>query len=116
MFTIHLHNLSFYSYHGLYEEEKIVGGNYEVNAEISFNTDEHITRIEQTINYNSVYKIIAEQMAIPTPLLETLIQNMVSKILEAHTKIAAISINVKKLNPPIKDFTGNVGVSYSQQF
>ena len=34
MITIHLHHLIFFACHGLHEEEKILGNEYEVNAEV----------------------------------------------------------------------------------
>ena len=30
--TIHLHNLLFHAFHGIYEQEKIVGNDFEVNV------------------------------------------------------------------------------------
>jgi dihydroneopterin aldolase len=34
LLTIHLNNLLFHAYHGLYEEEQILGNNFEVNITI----------------------------------------------------------------------------------
>ena len=36
MLTIQLNNLIFHAYHGLYEEEKIIGNDFEVNLEVKF--------------------------------------------------------------------------------
>ena len=80
MFTINLHNLQFFSFHGIHEEERILGNNYEVNVELSFDTEEQITALEQTINYASVYDIIKKRMSVPTALLETLAQDLAQEI------------------------------------
>ncbi len=77
MITIHLHNLLFFSYHGIHEEEKTLGNEYEVNADVVFHEDEIIiTSIHQTIDYTEVYEIIKQRMNIPCPLLETIVTDM----------------------------------------
>lgn len=116
MFTIHLHNLKFYSFHGIHEEEQVLGSEYEVNVDIGINGDEKISHLHQTINYVSVYDIIKKQMDHPTPLLETLAQKITKQIKEIDTQIKSIVINIKKINPPVIAFTGNVGVTYSASF
>jgi len=116
LFTIHLHNLKFYSFHGIHEEEQVLGSEYEVNVDIGINSDEKILHLHQTVNYVSVYDIIKKQMDHPTPLLETLAQQITKQIKEIDTQIKSIVINIKKINPPVIAFTGNVGVTYSASF
>jgi dihydroneopterin aldolase len=113
MFTVHLHNLKFYSFHGVHEEEQVLGGEYEVNADINIDAKTKIISIHQTVNYVAVYHIIKKQMDEPTLLLETLAQNIADEIKMLDTQIKSIVISIKKINPPIKSFTGNVSVTYS---
>ena len=116
MFTINLHNLIFYSFHGVYEEERILGNSYEVNVVISFNTNEQITALEQTINYEMVYQIIKQRMLIPTALLETLARDLVQEIYNSENRIKSISVSIEKKNPPIKNMEGSVSVNYKKDF
>ena len=116
MFTIHLTNLKFFSYHGLHKEEKILGNDYEINADISFVENEMITEINQTIDYVKIYSIIKQRMDIPTALLETVAQDLAQLIYIIDNRISSISISIKKMYPPITAFTGNVGVSYKKCF
>jgi dihydroneopterin aldolase len=116
LFTIHLHNLKFYSFHGIHEEEQVLGSEYEVNIDIGINGDEKILHLHQTINYVSVYDIIKKQMDHPTPLLETLAQKIAGQIKAFDNRIKSIIICIKKINPPVIAFTGNVGVTYSISF
>ena len=113
MFTIHLTDLKFYSYHGFHEEERVLGSEYQVNATVGFAGEEKIVSLHQTVNYVSVFRIIKEQMDIPTQLLETLTQNIAEKIKALDTQIKTVSVRIDKINPPIKSFTGKVGVTYS---
>lgn len=116
MFTINLHKLIFFSFHGVHDEERILGNRYEVNVELSFNTPEQVNTMQQTINYAAVYKIIAQSMAIPTPLLETLAQDMAQKIVEHDSRITSISVSVEKKHPPIPNMEGSVSVKYKIDF
>ncbi len=116
MFTIRLNNLKFFSFHGLYEEERILGNEYEVNVSISYDTAEKITAMEQTINYASVYEIIKQRMAIPTSLLETLAQDLAQQIHNLDLRITSITVSIEKKNPPIPNIQGSVGVTYNKEY
>lgn len=116
MFSISLHNLIFFSFHGVHEEERILGNNYEVNVVISFDSMEQITALEQTVNYASVYEIIKQQMAIPAMLLETVAQDLTQKIYNHDNRIKTISVSIEKKNPPIPNITGTVSVIYIKDF
>jgi 7,8-dihydroneopterin aldolase/epimerase/oxygenase len=113
MFIIHLHNLKFYSFHGVHEEEIIFGNEYEINVDVGFKEEERISALHQTIDYVSVYQLIRQQMDKPTPLLEMLAQVIAESIKAMDNRIISVVISIKKLNPPITSFIGNVGVTYS---
>lgn len=116
MLTIHLHNLLFHSFHGMYKEEKILGNDFEVNVDVKIKVQENITKLRQSVDYVSLYSIIKEVMDRPTPLLEKLVQDLAEKIRLLDEKIEGVSISIKKLNPPIGNLQGTVGVSYSRIF
>jgi dihydroneopterin aldolase len=116
MFTINLQNLIFHSFHGVHEEERILGNTFEVNTSLSFITDEQITTLEHTINYAAVYEIIKQRMQTPTPLLETLVQNLAEEIRAFDNRIKSISVSVEKKNPPIPNIEGSVSVHYKKDF
>ncbi|KAF0240924.1 MAG: hypothetical protein FD183_885 [Chitinophagaceae bacterium] len=67
---IHLNDLRFFAYHGLYAEEKQLGNYFELNIDIQY-TPIHlpITDINDTVNYAAVFELVSKRMAIPTPLL-----------------------------------------------
>jgi dihydroneopterin aldolase len=116
MFTIQLSNLKFFSFHGLHEEERVLGNEYEINVAVTFTETGAITTLGQTIDYVKVYNIIKQRMEMPTALLETVAQDLAQLIYTADSRITSISINIKKMHPPIVAFTGNVGVSYKIDF
>lgn len=116
MITITLNNLTFFSFHGVHEEERILGNEYEVNVSISYKTEEKITALEQTVNYTSVYELIKQRMAIPAALLETLAQDLAQQIHKLDLRITTITVAIEKKNPPISNIEGSVGVTYNIEF
>ena len=116
MLTIHLHKLLFHSFHGYYEEEKILGNDFEVDADIVVDAPDQITTLRQTVNYVTLYNIIKERMRQSTPLLETVAQELTQAIHKIDIRIKSVSITIKKLSPPVENFQGMVGVSYKSEF
>ena len=116
MFTIHLHNLKFFARHGLHEEETITGGQFELSVDIDFDSKETIRKMDQTINYVTVYQVISKHMLQPEPLLETLAQQIAEEIHSLDTRIRKINIRINKMHPPISSFNGQVGVTFQKEF
>lgn len=111
--TIHLHNLRFHAHHGLYEQEKIIGNEFEVSINIKhYPVTEKITSLAQTINYAAVYQVVKQRMKQPTELLETLAQEIGELILDQFEQAEEVSFFIKKLYPPIINFEGSVGITF----
>ena len=113
MLSIHLHNLHFRAYHGLYEHEKISGNDFEVNVEAKYLPSQKINSLEQTVNYEKVFRLIESRMQIATPLLETIVMEIAQQILERFALVEEVFVSIKKLNPPIEGMKGSVGISYT---
>ena len=111
MISIHLNNLHFFSYHGIYPEEKMLGNDFEVQLKVEIEAKGRIESLDQTIDYVSLYQLVKIRMAIPTALLETLVQEIIDDIQVMDSRILSIFISIQKMNPLIKDFSGHVGVS-----
>lgn len=117
MITVHLQNLLFNSFHGVHEEEKILGNEYEVNASLEFHENaEVITHIDETINYVSIYNLIKKRMSIPTPLLETIVMEIGNEIHTAYPVLKSINISLKKMHLPIEGMQGAAEVVWQKQF
>lgn len=116
MISIHLKNCTFFSYHGIHSEEAITGGNFKVDATIDFFESGKITSIEETINYAEVYAIIKKHMDQRYDLLETLAMDIAEAIHLSDKKVKKINITIYKMNPPLFNFIGSLGVSFSKEF
>ena len=116
MFTINLHNLNFFSFHGVHEEERILGNEYEVNVEVTFEEKGAITKIDDTINYVKVFELVKQRMNRPTALLETVAQDIVNQVHSADNRVRPVTVSVEKKNPPIANIQGSVSVTYTKEF
>lgn len=116
-FTIALKNLRFFAEHGMYPEEMKVGNEFEVDVSVACRSPKKkITSIEQTVNYVEVYRIIQEEFEKRRLLLETLAMDIAERIQLQFEEIESISITIRKLNPPITNFSGSVAISYNKDF
>jgi dihydroneopterin aldolase len=116
LITIHLNKLAFFAHHGLHDEEAVTGTNFEVSVSISFEPLEKITSIHQTINYVDVYKVVEKHMIHPIALLEMLAENISNAIYLLDKRIKNINISINKIHPPVKNFIGEVGVTFQKEF
>lgn len=116
MFTIHLNNLRFHGRHGVHAEETIVGNNFELSVSVSFEEEGEIQGLPDTVNYVELHRIIKNRFEKPVKLLETLAQDICNEIKNFDGRIKRINISINKLNPPIPNFTGTVGVSVTMDY
>lgn len=115
MHIIHLHQLNFFAFHGVFEEERKLGNNFVLNIDVYFTNTAPIINLHQTINYVTIYEAVKQRMLIPTPLLETLAEELATIIVRLDKRITKVNINIQKINAPIENFSGIVGVSYQKE-
>ena len=116
-FTIQLHHLRLFAPHGVYEEETILGNEFEVNISLKVKAPhERLSSIRQTINYAEIYRITKDVFATPQALLETLAQDIAGAIKQGHPSLKKISVQITKLHPPMASFVGSVSVLFEKRF
>ena len=116
MIKIELHNLRFFAHHGMYEEEKKVANEFDVDLEVSFEANDTIVSINESINYVKLYELVKKHMLQEQRLLETIAMNITNSIHEQYPQVKKISITITKKYPPVINFSGNVAVSYVKEF
>lgn len=111
--SIKLENISMYAYHGCLEEESKIGSNYRVDLCVtadllrSMNSD----NLVDTVDYVVLNRIVTEQMAVRSNLLENVVKRIINQIFNSFPTVAKISISVAKINPPIGGDVFAVSVS-----
>jgi len=113
MLSIELKQLKFHANHGLYKEEKVIGADFEVDVTVlHFPNTIPVIHLNDTIDYTIVYRIVKKHMEQPAELLETLAMRMAYEIFSKFSHVEEINIYIRKLNPPIIAFRGELGVRY----
>ncbi|NTW51321.1 MAG: dihydroneopterin aldolase [Chlorobiaceae bacterium] len=101
---IRLVNAQFYGWHGVHAEERRLGGKYEVDAELIFDTRKaaETDDITQTVNYQQAYETIRAIMTgKPVALIETLAFVIAESLMEELTLIDSITVRVRKRSLPL---------------
>ncbi|HEY8387902.1 MAG TPA: dihydroneopterin aldolase [Parasegetibacter sp.] len=113
IFTIHLNQLRFHAFHGLYEAEKLLGNEFEVSVDVKYEAEPGIqTTINNTIDYVTLYQKVKEHMERPGDLLETVAQELAEEILKEFSIARYIRVRINKLTLPVAGIEGSAGVTY----
>ncbi len=113
MYKISLNNLEFYSFHGFYKEENLLGNDFVVDMFVEIPDDLIETEnLGSTINYEILYNIAKEEMANPQKLLETVVKNIHDKVKRIHPSIQNIEISLRKKQVPIMGMQGSAKVTF----
>lgn len=103
MGIIRLENIRTFSYHGCLEEEAKIGSDYLVNLEIKTDLRKarHSDDLNDTVDYVHLNRIVKEEMAIRSKLLEHVAERIIARIFTEIAAVSRILIGVSKVNPPI---------------
>lgn len=115
MAIVALEGMEFYARHGYYEEERIIGNKYSVDVFMEVDATEaaETDKLEGTVNYEKVYEIVADVMAIDANLLEHLAGKMVNKLKGSFSRARKVTVRVSKYNPPVKGLCHKATVELS---
>ena len=98
MSIIRLKNMQFFGYHGVYDYEKEVGAPFEVDIEIETSFADVIKSddINETINYDTIFKLVNSIISNKRfNLIETLANKIGDQILSKF-KIEKVLVRVRK--------------------
>ena len=103
MAFIKINRIKTYSFIGCMDEEKKIGSEYEIDIEINFMCcfKKLNDNLNKTVDYVSVSKVVNDEMKKRCNLLETVIYRIGNKLLNIDDKISSVTVEIKKINPPI---------------
>ncbi len=117
MGVIKLNRVKVYAYHGCLVEEGQIGSDYLVDLKI--NTDLSIPaqsdNLSDTVDYVHLNKIIKEEMAHRSKLLEHVCDRILNRSLSEISTITKAKVTVRKINPPIGGDVASVGVTMTKK-
>ncbi|NQW28981.1 MAG: dihydroneopterin aldolase [Ignavibacteria bacterium] len=98
-------NAEFYAFHGVREEERTMGGRYQVDVDIIYDASSAVVSdiLTDTVNYEEILYIVNEHMSgEPCELIESLAYDIGTTIVERFLTVKHASVRVRKLNVPIQ--------------
>ena len=100
---IELEGMEFKAYHGCLEQEKIRGNSFTVDfrGELDLSAAAESDNLNDTLNYGEIYEIVAEEMSIPSELLENVAGRIVKAIEKRFPQVVSFSVRVSKKRPPV---------------
>ena len=107
-----LDDLHFFAYHGVSPQENVVGNEYilslRLGADITraMETDD----VTDTLNYAEVYRVLKEEMEIPSKLLEHVGGRLVRRLFREFPTLEHIDLKIAKRNPPMGADIASAGV------
>ncbi len=98
-----LEGMKFYAYHGVLEQERVLGNQYTIDLEIhlDFSKASQTDNLDDTVSYADIYAIVKDEMAISSQLLEHVAGRIVKKIESTFPAIKMVKIKLSKHNPPV---------------
>lgn len=108
--SILMRKLRFYSKIGVFDQERAVGNEFEVEVEIRYPA-RHFERenLDSSINYAEAYDIVSEVMKLEWKLVESAAEAITSAISERWKFVRSVRAGVVKLAPPVQGIIGECG-------
>ena len=117
MSTIRLKDIRIYSNHGCLSEEEMIGSDYLVNLEVKADLSEaaRSDSLSDTVDYVHLNKIVKDQMAVRSKLLEHVGKRIIDAIFQEIPAVEKVKVRVSKVNPPIGGDVAEVTVSIAEK-
>ena len=117
MGTIKIKNIRVYAYHGCLVEEGKIGSDYRVDVSVKANlsTSAKTDNLADTVDYVHLNKIVKQEMAIRSNLLEEVAKRILDRILLEIPLVEKADVAVSKLNPPIGGNVAMVTIEMSKK-
>lgn len=116
MGTIRLKNIKVYAYHGCMIEEEKIGSEYRVDISVDGDLSKSAITDElmDTVDYVHLNKIVKEEMAVRSKLLEHVAKRILDRVFEEITMVNKATISVSKINPPIGGNVAEVAIKMTK--
>lgn len=110
---ITIKNAQYYAYHGVKEEERKLGGKYEVDLIMDYDAKSAIVRddVNYALNYEIAMYCISEVMTGDSySLIETIANEILNSVVEKFEFLQKATVKVRKINAPMKRYVDYVEV------
>ncbi len=117
MGKIFVEGIKIYAFHGCFKEEADIGTNFQVDVELD--SDLSIPAlsddINDAVNYQAVFTVIKEQMAIRSNILENVAKRITETLFQDFPEVTKVKLKVSKLNVPLGGHIDNVAIQMENE-
>lgn len=115
MHIIEVKEIRVFAFHGCLPEESIIGSDYTVDIKLHANLMAACESdiLTNTIDYVVVNKIVKEEMAIKSKLIEHVAMRIAKKLKKQFAILELVEVKVIKINPPINGDVKHVSFTIS---
>ncbi len=110
--AIELDRIRLYAYHGVFEQERLVGNMFEVSLRVEYPFEAAMKSddLNDTVSYARLYEIIENEMKVPSRLLENVAYRIMLAVTGEFQEIMHGNIKITKMTPPISGEMAGVSV------
>ena len=115
MGLIRIEQMEFFSYHGCFTEEQVIGTRFlaDISLEVETREAEKSDSLKHTVNYQAVYQVIKAEMEIKSHLLEHVARRILDAIFSKFPSVSSATVKISKLNPALGGQMGCVSLTLS---
>lgn len=117
MGIIKVENIRVFANHGCLKEETAIGSDYRVDIKIKANLQSSSVSddLADTVDYVFLNRVVREEMAKPSKLLESVAKRILNRFFEEESLITKATVAVRKVNPPIGGDVEMVTIQMTQK-
>lgn len=109
---IFIKDARFHAFHGVLPQEKTLGQDFLVSVRCGVDISyamEHDS-LEGTLDYGALYRLVRQQMDIPSRLVEHVAGRIAHAVFENFPQTKTLDLSITKQNPPIGADCNGAGV------
>ena len=102
--TIEIEGMQFFAFHGVLPEERAEGNLFLVDFKCRRNISKAMDSddLADTLDYGSIHHLVAEEMAVPSKLLEHVAGRIARRIEKEYPNLPYFKVTVSKQSPPVE--------------
>ena len=110
--SIILERVKFHARHGVLPQERLTGAAFYVSmeADTDFGAAMQTDELQGTVSYADLYRIVKQEMNVPSRLLEHVAGRIIRRIFSEHPSVSRIHLKLTKENPPMQADCAEAGI------
>ena len=101
--TVYLKNVRLHAFHGVNQQEQVVGNDFIVNLRASYPLEKAMQSddVDHALNYTELLEVVKTEMGQPSKLLENVALRIAEKVFQRFPEVGELCLDLRKVNPPM---------------